>query len=107
MSDVDRLGRSSPAPRQERGFRRSGAAHSARLRLEQKLLDSVWGAIYNPAASESLVVKHRRRPTMRNLIRVTVVAEILAAMLPGSARASENIIKFFERNSDRLVTQGE
>ena len=44
---------------------------------------------------------------MRKLIRVTVVAGILAAMLPGSAGAGENIIKFFERNNDRYVTQGE
>ena len=44
---------------------------------------------------------------MRNLVRVALVAGILAAMLPGPAAASENIIRFFERNQDVFVTQGE
>lgn len=44
---------------------------------------------------------------MRNLVRAAVAAALLAAMLPGSAAASENIIKFFERNKEAFVTQGE
>ena len=44
---------------------------------------------------------------MRNSIRVALVAGILMAAVPGVAPASENIIKFFERQSDKLITQGE
>lgn len=44
---------------------------------------------------------------MRNSFRVAAVALTIAALIPGSALASENIIKFFERNNDTFVTQGE
>jgi len=44
---------------------------------------------------------------MRRLVRVTLVAGILAATWAGSALASENITKYFERNADTYVTQGE
>jgi len=44
---------------------------------------------------------------MRKGISVVVVAGLLLVGLPTSALASENIIKFFERNSSTFMTQGE
>ena len=44
---------------------------------------------------------------MRQSIRTAVIGAILAAVLPGSAIAAENLITFFERNKDVYVTQGE
>lgn len=44
---------------------------------------------------------------MRKSLRAVLLAGVVAALIPGSALASENIIKFFERNSDTFVTQGE
>lgn len=44
---------------------------------------------------------------MRNSLRAAAVAIAVAMLLPGPATASENIIKFFERNNDTFVTQGE
>jgi hypothetical protein len=44
---------------------------------------------------------------MGKLIRVALAAGLIAALLPSSAVAAENIIKFFERNQDVFITQGE
>lgn len=44
---------------------------------------------------------------MRQSIRMALVAGLLLAAVPGSAIASENIIRFFESNKDVYVTQGE
>ena len=44
---------------------------------------------------------------MRQSIRMAVIGAVLAAVLPGSAFAAENLITFFERNKDVYVTQGE
>jgi hypothetical protein len=44
---------------------------------------------------------------MRKLLGAALAASLIAALLPGTATADENIIKFYERNADRLVTQAE
>ena len=44
---------------------------------------------------------------MRRTLGLAVLAILLATVLPGSALASENIIKFYERQSGVIVTQGE
>ena len=44
---------------------------------------------------------------MRKVFGLVAVAILFAALLPGSAFASENIIKFFERHNETFITQGE
>lgn len=44
---------------------------------------------------------------MRKLKRVAMIAGALAVLTAGSAVASENLIKYYERHTDVYVTQGE
>ena len=44
---------------------------------------------------------------MRKSLGLVVLAMVFAAVLPGTVLANENIIKFYERHSAVLITQGE